>query len=1650
MGKRQFTSQASSTRAATATATGAGFSSGSGFTTTSTRLSYLTEPSNLSSISDANVVVSFKNLSKKDATTKTKALEDLRAFIQNQPYEQGGAEEAILEAWVNVYPRVAIDNSRRVRELSHSIQYELLKSARKRMEKHIPKIVGSWLAGTYDRDRAAARSATDGLTSFLDTDAKMNLFWKRCQNEILDYAEEALHETPDTLSDERSVPKEDADEKYYRVNSASVSLLANLLARLSNDDIFKHRDRYEKVIFSNKKLWTLASCEDSSARKSTDKLLVLCVEKQTQLVENNLETISRAFISKALRSPQSTSALQLLQTLHQLTKQFPEVWTSAYKGKHTATDDLKSFIRKGSQGSSHAYWQTLRALVAILPIAVLPQEPDSILEFLDAFRKSINQREENKANASEAWLAYGGTANICIGKLSSSQQTEVVQRSVYPMFGHYLHPSSNTSEWLIRSNTPISTISSFISTLVKNANLQPSLQEEWRKLAQEFITKMQTSMPEQSKDYSLSQDAVITEGHRWFSLLSEIFKLQDVTTDQNPLLQPSSEIINNALQVIINRNGKPYSASSVLKTALKFSPQLLEASPSTLGAITSFMEDHLPKLISSPSSSYLVSALNQFRSLPRQQEVYKSTWQATINGLLSAPKDLQRQTAITALMSSNDVADLVCDNQALQDYILETSSEVVKGNSEGWSLLEAAVNFNGFSKSTEHLLLQTLISALSASNSSINLAFQALELLTKRRPEAIREGDAHVDLITKLLALTELPDSELGRRALTLRSLVDSPDNQNGVTASSVVHILKENLENASPQSLTIDTLIQQAEAVIAASLDNSHHPELFPDVTKWSQALAPLLDQSPNPTLGVMRPFAGAVFLVHTPEVIEISRPGRDADGYSTALRMAMYSAHLVRDHPDRLSKDALVEVIYLMCMTVELANDQLDLLEINKLFAVPSAEVILCVREFSDRIYRESLPFILLHSKAWRDGFESGSPLEFSGVVHSLVLKLINASRGNTSTSFYSARVLSHLLSKLVEQHGWQAVGGEEWISKTDVLKSSTPNILGAVAILTGLHETLSTSQPVSNLCNQIISDVTDAAAQSEKNVGLLVLLNATLSIYDDDDLPVAQNRLVFAVKQILSWTPEVADTNYQLSSEICRALQKLLPAIKSVYGSYWESTLEFCIKIWETMESEEYHEQKLSMMGMSLKLFSNLRSLQDANDDLDDALTQYGKLASHCFIKLMKLPRVKPTQPLEFVDNALSRLIVKIPSSHIEDVSEFYPLIASEKRLVQSAAFDVLHRAIPAEQEEIAVNTLLEKKDAQLPEELLSLLLDAPSIRDFDDEELANFPPSIRCYLLSWLLVYDSFSTASWKVRKDYCNHLQSENCIGSFLTFLFDVLGHSEGRPINLERAHFDESYIRSYDAALADAEPSERNLEWLLIHLYHLCLKHTGDLAKNWFSECQSKQTRQAVESWTEKIFTPLLISDKLDEVEKWAASKEAKEGGEKELDIKASKGTRSVFASYEVDETSIQIAIRFPPNYPFYNVKVEGLNRVAVPEKKWRSWLLIVQGAVTFSNGSLIDGLTTFRRNVEGSLKGHTECAICYSIISTDKRTPDKRCGTLTKARVLYAAALLTMVVELYDISRRRAKEMVEENVENVAKYFKKVINRNNDLFSKL
>lgn len=139
--------------------------------------------------------------------------------------------------------------------------------------------------------------------------------------------------------------------------------------------------------------------------------------------------------------------------------------------------------------------------------------------------------------------------------------------------------------------------------------------------------------------------------------------------------------------------------------------------------------------------------------------------------------------------------------------------------------------------------------------------------------------------------------------------------------------------------------------------------------------------------------------------------------------------------------------------------------------------------------------------------------------------------------------------------------------------------------------------------------------------------------------------------------------------------------------------------------------------------------------------------------------------------------------------------------------------------------------------------------------------------------------------------------------------------------------------------------------------------------------------------------SPHIISDALATVTAWSASTSSDADNES-LTVKVSPRAREVTASYLVDEQTMTIRISLPPAYPLRQATVDGLARVAVPEAKWQSWLRNTQAVIAFSNGNLVDGLTAWRRNVGGALRGQTECAICYSIVGADKTLPSKRCST--------------------------------------------------------
>lgn len=103
----------------------------------------------------------------------------------------------------------------------------------KRIARFLPKVIGAWLAGLYDNDRPVHRSALESFTRVFSTDEKRLGVWKVYQTSILDFVDDViLQQTPQTLSDERTVKPDDAEAKHARVVGAAILLFNRILGLL--------------------------------------------------------------------------------------------------------------------------------------------------------------------------------------------------------------------------------------------------------------------------------------------------------------------------------------------------------------------------------------------------------------------------------------------------------------------------------------------------------------------------------------------------------------------------------------------------------------------------------------------------------------------------------------------------------------------------------------------------------------------------------------------------------------------------------------------------------------------------------------------------------------------------------------------------------------------------------------------------------------------------------------------------------------------------------------------------------------------------------------------------------------------------------------------------------------------------------------------------------------------------------------------------------------------------------------------------------------------------------------------------------------------------------------------------------------------------
>lgn len=692
-----------------------------------------------------------------------------------------------------------------MRELSHTLQLELMKSARRRMEKYVPKVVGAWLSGTYDKQHVVVRAARHGLSCFLNTPDKVTAFWRKCQLQILEFAISAVQETQGSLSDERMTTEEDAKAKYFRVVAASLALVLGLLQSVEKHDFEKCRPSYDEF-FAQDAVWKSITFAEAKVRRTACQLLSTCLDLGLPYAEST--KARHAFVTGGLKTDQDGTASDYVSALGKLTRAHPDIWSTS-KDKKSPVLRLQAFIARGSQHTAPQFWEA----VDLLLLTVIPhiRTSEAASGFLNSLESGITHRDEPRSISNSARACYIDALERLLSNLAPEEQLAWAREQIFPVFQYVTLDSDNPAartrpllQLLTRSRDPTSRFTLLVDLYFVVTKSSPSVassfQEEWTRLASLLCDQISLSLAKKSAENWGLQENIASKGGTWFGLVGQIHNRTSQSVELTDCTaSPSRRIIFQCISVLENGDLKPFGAAQILEHALDSSPHLFVAE--IREAMSTFLlsvgKGNISNMFESHSAPYLLSCVSLLGGMPGQNDSHQRIWTSWVDVTLGLSDGQVRDSILMALVSQERNSEQAQQNIKLQEYIVENCLCAVNGL-QSWDLFETSMLHNGLSEQHCHKLAGLLLEILEKDAKYTKPVLKALEIMAKVAPDIlVKDDDIHTALLSQLLNMMEIGGEAVSARAAVVRSLLEGKSGK-----SRTVAILQSNLDEASPQSL--------------------------------------------------------------------------------------------------------------------------------------------------------------------------------------------------------------------------------------------------------------------------------------------------------------------------------------------------------------------------------------------------------------------------------------------------------------------------------------------------------------------------------------------------------------------------------------------------------------------------------------------------------------------------------------------------------------------------------------------------------------------------------------------------------------------------------------------------------------------------------
>lgn len=295
----------------------------------------------------------------------------------------------------------------------------------------------------------------------------------------------------------------------------------------------------------------------------------------------------------------------------------------------------------------------------------------------------------------------------------------------------------------------------------------------------------------------------------------------------------------------------------------------------------------------------------------------------------------------------------------------------------------------------------------------------------------------------------------------------------------------------------------------------------------------------------------------------------------------------------------------------------------------------------------------------------------------------------------------------------------------------------------------------------------------------------------------------------------------------------------------------------------------------------------------------------------------------------------------------------------------------------------------------------------------DKLSALPWSeTHTYLMAWDTILYICENAGHELRSIYINYLTENKHDQVFLNFLIramprEVLCHQEPTNGTMSFAIMiprDDSmntidYLRSRitlavsTVRLISHISSLAAIRWysdsFSCRLYHEALKLFPAIVRKWWTDLKPRQ-KSLVDRLTTAYVSPGICDHEFVALDRDRENNES-------MKLTVHRSTREVRATYSIDDARMELIVQLPNNYPLGVVKVSCGQQVG---DKLQSKQIVRQLSIylTHRNGSIADGLSMWKRNLDRKFEGVEECYVCYSVIHQETyQLPKLKCKTCKK-----------------------------------------------------